>query len=126
MNVPERLKELIKQKGISIYSLSRETGIPHSTLSRFLNQKTETINRSTLKILADYFHVNLDWLITGNGEQYPSVAQQNQSGDNIHGRSVTVNNSETAKLLDIIKECHEILRKKDEQIDKLLEIINNK
>ena len=44
------------------------------------------------------------------------VVQQNQSGDNINGHSVTVNKTETDSFI-------ELLKKKDEQIDRLLSII---
>lgn len=125
MNTAERIKELAESKGVSMYTVSIETGIAQSTLSRFINKKTETISRNALKALADYFQVNLDWLVTGEGDKTPSVVQQNQAGDNINGHSVTVNKTETEKLLEVINSCHEMLKAKDEQINRLLNIIEN-
>lgn len=124
MNIAERVKQLAEKKGITMYILSSETGISQSTLSRFITGKGE-ISRKNLKKISEYFNVNLDWLVTGEGEPKASIIQHNQSGDNINGHSVTVNQSETEKLLEVINSCHEIIRKKDEQIDKLLEIIGN-
>lgn len=46
------------------------------------------------------------------------VSQGNVNGDNIQGTNVTVHKTETDKLLDLLK-------KKDEQIDRLLGIIEN-
>lgn len=124
MNIAERVKQLAENKGITMYILSLETGISQSSLSRFITGKGE-ISRKNLKKLSEYFHVDLDWLVTGEGEQTPSIIQQNHSGDNINGQSVTVNKSETEKLLEVIDKCHDLLREKDEQINRLLNIIEN-
>lgn len=70
MNISERIKELSDKGMISMYTISKETGISQSTLSRLINGKTESISRRSLKILADYFHVGLEWLISGEGSPY--------------------------------------------------------
>lgn len=69
MKASDRIRELADKKAISMYSLSQETGISQSTLSRFLSGKGD-ISRRNLKILSDYFRVGLDWLITGEGAPY--------------------------------------------------------
>ena len=77
-------------------------------------------------IAMNYPDLNTDWLITGEGEMLrPSVVQNNQSGDNINGNSVNISKSETEKLLEVINSFNEIIRKKDEQINRLLTIIEN-
>lgn len=74
----------------------------------------------------NYPDLNTDWLITGEGEMLrPSVVQNNQSGDNINGNSVNISKSETEKLLEVINSFNEMIRKKDEQINRLLTIIEN-
>lgn len=70
MNISERIKELSDKGMVSMYTISKETGISQSTLSRLINGKTESISRRSLKILADYFHVGLEWLISGEGSPY--------------------------------------------------------
>lgn len=47
-----------------------------------------------------------------------AISQGNVNGDNIQGNNVTVHKTETDKLIDLLK-------KKDEQIDRLLGIIEN-
>ncbi|MBS7343887.1 MAG: hypothetical protein KIH02_12315 [Parabacteroides sp.] len=77
-------------------------------------------------IAMNYPDLNTDWLITGEGEMLrPSVVQNNQSGDNINGNSVNISKSETEKLLEVINSFNEMIRKKDEQINRLLTIIEN-
>jgi transcriptional regulator with XRE-family HTH domain len=70
VNLPERIKQLADCRGITMYTIAQETGISQSTLSRLMNNKTDSISRRSLKILADYFQVSLDWLITGEGVPY--------------------------------------------------------
>lgn len=70
MNISERIKELADKEKVSMYTISKETGISQSTLSRLINGKTENISRRALKILADYFRVGFDWLLTGDGAPY--------------------------------------------------------
>ena len=49
--------------------------------------------------------------------------QSNINGDNINGNNVTVNKSNTDKLLDLLASKESALIKAQEQIDKLLVII---
>lgn len=69
INPSGRVKELADQRGVTMYAVSQETGISQSTLSRFVAGKGN-ISRRNLKILSDYFHVGLEWLITGEGSRY--------------------------------------------------------
>ena len=69
------------------------------------------------KIFEKFPEINPLWLFTGEGEMLKNVITQNNvEGDNIQGNNFTVNKSETDKLLDLLKS-------KDEQINKLIEII---
>lgn len=63
---------------------------------------------------------NLDWLLTGDGEMLARPAHQEVVGDcntTVQGNSNNVN-CETAQFISLLK-------KKDEQIDRLLSIIEN-
>lgn len=67
-SLQERLVYLLKNKGITSYQLSAETGVSEGTLSRILSGKTQKLRESTLKKLADYFKINEEWLRIGSGE----------------------------------------------------------
>lgn len=67
-SLQERLVYLLKNKGITSYQLSADTGVSEGTLSRILSGKTQKLRESTLKKLADYFKINEEWLRTGSGE----------------------------------------------------------
>lgn len=85
--------------------------------SGIINGK-EKMSDSFLRTISDKLHINIQWITTGEGDMTSEnrVVQQNQSGDNINGHSVTVNKTETDSFI-------ELLKKKDEQIDRLLSII---
>lgn len=64
----ERLVYLLKNKGITSYQLSADTGVSEGTLSRIFCGKTQKLRESTLKKLAEYFEINADWLRNGSGD----------------------------------------------------------
>ncbi len=68
MKLYERIKELADKKGISMYTLSQETGISQAALSRLKSGHTTKLNRKNVKLLSEYFNVSADWLVTGNEE----------------------------------------------------------
>lgn len=53
--------KLMEEKGLTPYRVAKETEITQATLSRW---KTGKVNPSleTLQVLADYFHVSIDYL----------------------------------------------------------------
>lgn len=69
-----RLKELIEQTNTRQRDLCSVTGVAHSTMSQYVNgQREPGIN--TLKKLADYFGVTVDYLInhdTQNNKEPPA------------------------------------------------------
>ena len=121
MGIKERIFLLLETLGISKAEFERKSSLSNGYLNNFKG----SLGADKLEgILKAYPEINMTWLLTGEGEMLKSsVIQQNQNGDNIHGESVTVHKSETDKLLETIAACHEIIKKKDEQIDKLLSML---
>ena len=54
-----KIKELMKEKEISIYKLAYLTGIYSSTITLFLNRKTKTIRLENLVYICDALEINL-------------------------------------------------------------------
>lgn len=50
-------------KGVNKAQLSRETGIPYSTIDSLYKKGYENIKLSTLRKLANYFNCSLDFLV---------------------------------------------------------------
>lgn len=67
MGIGDRLRQLIKNKGVSAYDVSHTTGISQGALSRILNGITQKPSIHTIEILADYFNASPDWLLNGEG-----------------------------------------------------------
>lgn len=59
----EKFLELIKQKEVSVYKVSKETGIPQSVLSDWKRGRS-TPKLDKLKTLADYFGVSIDYFLS--------------------------------------------------------------
>ena len=54
-----RIKELMKEKDISIYKLETLTGVYSSTITLFLNRKTKTIRLENLLHICEALGTNL-------------------------------------------------------------------
>lgn len=61
-----KVKNLCKERSISISQLEKELDIPHNTIYQWKN-KTPKIQR--LKLIADFFHVPIEYLIDENDEK---------------------------------------------------------
>lgn len=77
----EQLQQLMITRNISEAELSRQTNIPQPTLHKILAGKTADPRASTLRLLADYFNVSVDQLITGVfiGQANEQVSTETQS-----------------------------------------------
>lgn len=60
------LNELMSKKGINKNILSKESGIPYTTIDGFYKKGSENIKLSTLQKLSEYFNVSLDYLVKGD------------------------------------------------------------
>ncbi|ASF27891.1 DNA-binding protein [Bacillus amyloliquefaciens] len=61
----ERLTKLRKNKKLTQQELAKELQISRSSLSQYEINKRQP-DYETLKLIANYFHVSIDYLITGN------------------------------------------------------------
>lgn len=59
MNI-RKIKDLMKEKNMSIYRLSKETGISDSLLGKILNGKVENPRIQTVKQIAKALNVTID------------------------------------------------------------------
>ncbi len=53
-----KIRELVKQRGMSFRELSRQTDIRHSTLSELANDKRQNINFHHIEKIADDLDIN--------------------------------------------------------------------
>jgi transcriptional regulator with XRE-family HTH domain len=69
-----KLDKLMLEKGINKNQLSKESGVPYTTIDGFYKKGTDNIKLSTLKKLATYFGCSLDYLADDNvSEDTPHI-----------------------------------------------------
>jgi transcriptional regulator with XRE-family HTH domain len=135
MDTKERLLQLIDALGISKSEFERNCGLSNG----YLNSIRNGIGSKGLAlILASYPQVNKTWLIFGEGEMFggeqesPSEIPHDRDplgGDNntqVIGNGNHINNPTTLdKAIDEIAAQRMVVQKSQEQIDRLLSIIEN-
>lgn len=62
----DNLERLIKARGLNNHSFSQQSGIPYMTIKNFWEKGCDNVKLTTLKKIADFFGVSLDYLIFGN------------------------------------------------------------
>lgn len=58
--VLKRIKSLLIENDMSVYTLSMKGGIPYSTLNDFMNRKTKIIKLETLLHVCEGFNISLE------------------------------------------------------------------
>lgn len=111
----EDLKEFFKTKGLTQQMIAKQLGITQSYVGMLMSGNKE-FGKKAARTWADTFGLSEAWLLTGEGPMIGGEVQQtNQNGDNINGAGITVQKTDS--------EFFDLLKKKDEQIDRLLAII---
>lgn len=70
----ERFVELLQERGMTAYRVSKETGVTQTTLSDWKTGRAAP-KMGTLQKIADYFGVTLDWLC-GNSDERSGYSAQ--------------------------------------------------
>ena len=70
MSFTDKLDALMAEKGINKSILSKESGIPYTTIAGFYTKGTDNVKLSTLKKLSTYFDCSIDFLAD---EEAPST-----------------------------------------------------
>jgi transcriptional regulator with XRE-family HTH domain len=70
--IANKLKEIMLKRKLSARNLSKETGVPLSTISDVLSGRQPSIK--TLQILARHLNVSLDYLVNGKNEPHLDLA----------------------------------------------------
>jgi transcriptional regulator with XRE-family HTH domain len=105
----DRLDYLLKRDNITAYELSSKSGLNEATISRLLNGKTQKPNIKNIEILAKYFHVTRQWLLTGKDEYEQKSTNQTIDETNINPNYKQKTTTEMKHLLN------------EERIDRLLD-----
>lgn len=126
------LREFFKTKGLKQGDIAKSCDWPQSYVSEILNGKKK-IGRETAVKLYNVYGVDIQWLLTGEGDVTNEQSNNIVVGDNniAHNISSNINSSATIdNLVALLEKTHqdnvvkdEQIRKKDEQIDRLLSLL---
>jgi transcriptional regulator with XRE-family HTH domain len=83
MDIADKIEFMMKEHGISRYRLSKDTGIPYTTLTQILNGRTENPQVKALQIIANYFGKPIDYFIekTESNSKIPEWATSKDKRD---------------------------------------------
>lgn len=105
----ERLKYLKDKDNLSNYELSIRSGLNQATISRILTGKSEKPNIKNIDILAKYFHVTREWLLSGKDHYNQTNTDQTIDETNINHNNKHKTTTEMKHLSN------------EERIDRLLD-----
>lgn len=97
------LKKLMDENNLNNNSLSRESGIPYTTIDGFFKKGTDNIRLSTLVKLANFFDVTLDYLVYNDEikeEEQVNNAYLNQDEATLVNNYRMLNSDGKEELLD--------------------------
>jgi transcriptional regulator with XRE-family HTH domain len=73
MSLFDRVAELRTQSGLSQNSLEREVGLPRNTICKW---DKSIPSADKLKLVADYFNVSIEYLLTGETKEKPGISAE--------------------------------------------------
>ena len=78
MDFLSKLELLMAEKKLTRGGLAKQTGIPYTTIVGFYDKGYDNIKLSTLKRLAHFFNVSVDYLCNDNddGEANPPIQKE--------------------------------------------------
>lgn len=75
MSISIRLKAVLDDKQLKIKDFSEKCGIPYRSIQNYLREE-RAINADVLKSIHVHLGININWLLTGEGEMYAGSPTQ--------------------------------------------------
>lgn len=129
MTMKDRLMQFINYKDISVQAFETNVNLSNGAVSKM----GDGTRRSTIdKISNAYPDLNTNWLLTGEGDMLKpiqtvgDISNSSVSGVNVNGREIHINPDAYNTLLKIVESNQRTTEKFQEQIDRLISIIENK
>ena len=96
MNLKERIKTLCKEKGITVNKLEKTLGFGTGYVAKLDNS---TPNTAKIQLIADYFGVSLDYLMTGEKPEIPEFELEHLELIELYSKLKTEQKSAVLNLL---------------------------
>ena len=119
-DLSKKLRQFFKDEGLTQEKIADILGVTQPYVNSLLSGK-RAFGKNQAQRFEELFGISASWLLTGKGEMVlKRVVQNNQNGNNVLGETVTLNEeNSTEKFIAL-------LQKKDEQIDRLLTLLELK
>jgi len=121
-SINQRVRQLLKNKKISVSSIADELNVAQTTLNSQINNENYLKASTLLAIVRKFPDVSLEWLISGEGEMFKNI----QHLENVQS-SVTIGRDANGADIKInyqaVEDFMNITKKYQEQTDRMLAII---
>ncbi len=101
MTMYEKIQYLCDEKGIKLATLSKETGIPKSTLSELKQGRTKTLSTQNLSKVCNFFEISLDFFEENSVDDFKDEIFQKRKA--LFDMSKRATNDQLDDLIDIFK-----------------------
>jgi hypothetical protein len=129
MTMKDRLMQFINYKDISVQAFETNVNLSNGAVSKM----GDGTRRSTIDKISNFYpDLNTNWLLTGEGDMLKpiqsvgDISNSSVSGVNVNGREIHINPDAYNTLLKIVESNQRTTEKFQEQIDRLISIIENK
>ncbi|WP_285815621.1 XRE family transcriptional regulator [Phocaeicola sartorii] len=117
-NLKERLLFFISKLGINKAQFEKEVGVSNG----FVDKAGDNTRKSSLdRISIRYPQLNINWLLTGEGEMLKNNTIIQKIGDNCAHNTQVAGSTEVAIMQEKVKHLEELLKEKERMIQVLLD-----
>lgn len=96
MNLKERIKTLCKENGVTVNKLEKTLGFGTGYIAKLDNS---TPNISKIQMIADFFNVSVDYLMTGEKPEIPGFEPEHLELIELYSKLKTEQKSAVINLL---------------------------
>lgn len=104
MSFTDKIDALMAEKGINKSILSKESGIPYTTIAGFYTKGADNVKLSTLRKLSSYLGCSIDYLADDDNTEEPTTLAAHFDGDEY-----------TEEQLNRIKEFAKFIKQEDKK-----------
>lgn len=113
MTIGKRLREYISERNLSQEEFSALSKISKQTVNNIIQDRNAPSGDVLVKIAAEYKDLNLNWLVTGNGNKFNSQANTTNNS------TIYTDDLSRESLLILVTEKDKIISNQKEMIDSL-------